>query len=98
MLRDLNLPLEICDVIAGMPEEIRAYVMEEIIEEVLARKCVVQEKAGERASEYERTRLSSLLKKKEHEMYAENRRAIEKNKDLELRAKKIELETAEAHN
>jgi len=98
LLKELNLPLEICDIIAGMPEEVRAYIMDEIIEEALARKCVVAEKAAEKSIDYEKTRLSSLIKKKEKEVYADNFRAIKKNKDLELTARKIELETAEAQN
>ena len=58
MLKELNLPLEICDLIAGMPEEIRAYIMDEIIEEALARKNIIASKSIEKSSDYEGTRLN----------------------------------------
>lgn len=48
MLKDLNLPLEICDILAGMPEQIRHYIMDEILEEAKQRKIVVAEKTGDK--------------------------------------------------
>lgn len=43
MLKDLNLPVDIIEILIEMPEEIRAYIIDEIVQEAMIRKDVVEQ-------------------------------------------------------
>jgi len=72
--------------------------MDQILEEAQQRKCIIEEKAGDKQQDFEKTRLNKIAKQRLKETSSENFKTMNKNKDLELSTRKIDLETSEAQN